>query len=170
MSDMLKRAIIMLSTGGIIFALLVFVILHFRVSQSPPTDFEWPQVTVDYTYALPPAVDIIEGKADVADIFGDYSMCASFTLSEPDLQALRRQGLNWFPSLRAGYNSESDWSMGTLTQERSDRFDYIGFMLDNKPDPNNTYSYIREDVDGGWQRAVAINEESKVVYYCRISW
>ena len=136
-------------------------------SRSPSPKFEWPQETADYRYALPIAADIIEGKADVADLFGDYSMCASFTLPEAELQSLRQEGLNWFPAVRKDYISKSDWYVGTLMPNQ---IKDVSFMLDEKPDANATYSYISEDVEGGWWRAVAINEDSKIVYYCRVSW
>jgi hypothetical protein len=43
-------------------------------------------------------------------------------------------------------------------------------MLVNKPAVEATYSYLSQDVDGGVTRAVAINEESKIIYYCSVSW
>lgn len=131
------------------------------------SDVELPQATVDYARALPPTANIIEGKADAADFFGDYSMCAVFTLSESDLNELWQQKFDWFPDVKRSRTHNGDWVVGPLTEEQ---LEAVSWMLDNKPDPNATYSYIEERVDGGWMQHVAINTESSVVYYCKVSW
>lgn len=170
MNTLQKRVLAVLIIGCMLCLAPLVFIMYIRESNSPPNGFELPQVTAAYTYVLPASVNIIEGKANVADIFGDFSMCASFTLSESDMQALRRQGLNWFPAVKKGYASESNWSTGTYTEAISGIYGHIGYMLDDKPDPKDTYSFIKEDVDGGWQRTVGIDENTKVIYYCRITW
>jgi hypothetical protein len=103
MSKSQKRLRILLpSLIGLPILILIGFCISVRISlfQSGPPSFELPEATVDYTYYLPPEAQIVEAKADTADIFGDFSMCASFRLSDQEMNRLREEGLDWFPPMR----------------------------------------------------------------------
>jgi hypothetical protein len=77
------------SVGLIALVVLTCVgIYATRPSTLSPPQFELPQETVDYIHHLPPAAEIVEARTDVADIFGDFSLGASFRLPSTEVDEL----------------------------------------------------------------------------------
>jgi hypothetical protein len=147
----------------IVISSICYLILVYYFSQIPLNMTAWPQETVDYTYVVPASATILEGKADVADIFGDHTLCISFKLSSDELQKLRQQRMSWFST---SYTSSANWRKGRLTDEE---LDSVSYWLKDKPDPDAEYSFIREELKQLWW-AAAINEDTEIIYYCRASW
>jgi hypothetical protein len=142
--------------------------VYIRLSQLPPPSFELPDETVDYTYYLPPEAEIVEARAGTADIFGDFSMCASFRLSDQEMIRLRDEGLNWFPPMRGDDLADNAaWKEGVLSESVILR---VSEMLDTGPGESIIYTYIDEWSDRDWHRLLIIDEESEIVYYCRETW
>lgn len=123
---------------------------------------ETPPSTKVYTSHLPGAAEIIEGWADVPDIFGDFSMQVVFTLSDEELNELLEIGWAWFPLNRDYSLGTPDWQTGFLPPGSFDR-------LENKPGTEVIYTYL-EWSDTTRYQFVAIDREKRIVYYHRESW
>jgi hypothetical protein len=128
------------------------------------------EATVDYRYHLPPAAKIIEAKADSADVFGDFSMSAAFTLPDEELEELLKKGFDWFYPMRKGYVSDRNWITSTLPQKILEVNEIPRLHLENGPKDSIIYTYLYEWVDGGWWRLVIVDREKNLVYYYRESW
>jgi hypothetical protein len=166
-----KQLLILLSSlVGLTILILAgtCVSIYVRLSQLPPAGFELPDATVDYTRYLPPEAAIISAKADAPDIFGDFTMCAAFQLRDQEMHRLREEGLDWFPPIRGDDRSDNrTWQKGTLSEST---ISFINEMLGTGLKESDTYTYIDEWVDGGWNRLLVIDEENEIVYYLRVTW
>lgn len=123
---------------------------------------ETPPSTKVYTSHLPNTAEIIEGWADVPDIFGDFSMQVVFTLSDEELDKLLEVGWAWFPFNLDYSSSTPDWQSGTLSSGSFSR-------LENKPGDEIIYTYLEWSETTRYQ-FVAIDREKRIVYYSRESW
>ena len=121
-------------------------------------------------YKLPDAAKVIEEHESSSDFQGDFSYCARFTLEEDKLEALRREGFDWFAPIREGHVSTKDWAAGVLPYNIAALINGLDVRLASGPSTSASYTYLYEWVDGGFWRLVAIDEKEKTVYYYRVSW
>ena len=108
-------------------------------------------------YKLPTAARIIEAQQSSADMFGDYSYCAKFKLSDAELAALRKQGFGWFPQIKEGYVSKATWGKARLPSNVVHLIEGLDVHLKSGPEPSAQYSHLYEWVDGGFWRLIAID-------------
>ncbi len=121
------------------------------------------------TYTMPVAAQIIDQYTSKADPFGDFAYCASFRVSDSELNNLLSKGWDWIQadSLRAT-SGFPGWQTGRIARA------ITGGECDNlKPwlDEANIYRYLLAKGDrNDWIRLLAIDEKERIIFYYRSSW
>ncbi len=122
------------------------------------------------TYTMPASAQIIDQYTSEADPFGDFTYCASFRLSDPELDILLSKGFAWIQAESWGIPTLGlpSWQTGQIPH------DIPSHACNNiKPwlDEAKIYRYL---FDRGGRidrmRLLAIDEKEKIIFYYRDSW
>jgi hypothetical protein len=132
---------------------------------------DWDEkVRSPVTYTMPAGTQFIDQYSSPSDFFGDFIYCASFRLSESELDNLTSKGFDWIQAKSSVTATLGipNWQTGRVPLEIPDS------PCDNlKPWLNEakTYRYLfAKGERNDWMRLLAIDEQEEIIFYFRGSW